>query len=132
MGNPKVLVFDEPTVGLDPKQIIEIRNLIRTLGREHTVILSSHILSEVQAVCDRVVILDAGKVLCDEKTDSISRTIQQNTRIRVSVCGPQKEVLEAAAGSSRRAQCHGYGRAGTGQFFLFCRICPRYRRDAKG
>ena len=69
VGNPKVLVFDEPTVGLDPKQIIEVRNLIRTLGREHTVILSSHILPEVQAVCDRVVILDGGKVLCDEKTE---------------------------------------------------------------
>ncbi len=95
IGNPGVLVLDEPTVGLDPKQIIEVRNLIRTLGREHTVILSSHILSEVQAVCDRVVILDGGRVLCDEKTDSISRTIQQNSRIRVSVCGPGREVLEA-------------------------------------
>ena len=98
IGNPGVLVLDEPTVGLDPKQIIEVRNLIRTLGREHTVILSSHILSEVQAVCDRVVILDQGKVLCDERTDSISRTIQQNARIRVSICGPGREVVETLRG----------------------------------
>ena len=95
IGNPKVLILDEPTVGLDPKQIIEVRSLIRTLGREHTVILSSHILSEVQAVCDRVVILDGGKVLCDERVDSISRVVQQSLRFRATVCGPRQEVLSA-------------------------------------
>ena len=65
VGNPKVLIFDEPTVGLDPKQIIEVRNLIRTLGREHTVILSTHILSEVQSVADRIIIINEGKRLAD-------------------------------------------------------------------
>ena len=58
VGNPRVIIFDEPTVGLDPKQIIEIRNLIRSLGKDHTVILSTHILQEVQAVCDRIVIIN--------------------------------------------------------------------------
>ena len=62
IGNPKVIIFDEPTIGLDPKQIIEIRNLIRTLGKGHTVILSTHILQEVQAVCDRIVIINKGKI----------------------------------------------------------------------
>ena len=95
VGNPKVLILDEPTVGLDPKQIIEVRNLIRTLGREHTVILSSHILSEVQAVCDRVVILDGGKVLCNERVDSISRVVQRSLRFRATICGPRAEVLSA-------------------------------------
>lgn len=95
VGNPKVLIFDEPTVGLDPKQIIEVRNLIRTLGRTHTVILSTHILSEARAVCDRIVIINEGRVLADERTDSISRTLNENTRYGVKICGPQKEVAEA-------------------------------------
>lgn len=95
IGNPKVLVFDEPTVGLDPKQIIEVRNLIRTLGREHTVILSTHILSEVQAVCDRIVIINEGKILADEKADNISSAINKNTRYKLKICGPQREVLAA-------------------------------------
>lgn len=98
VGNPKVLIFDEPTVGLDPKQIIEVRNLIRTLGRDHTVILSTHILSEVQAVCDRIVIINEGKILADEQTENITRTINENVKYRVKICGPQREVLEALRG----------------------------------
>ena len=70
-----VIIFDEPTVGLDPKQIIEIRNLIRTLGKEHTVILSTHILQEVQAVCDRIVIINKGKIVADEKTEKAALDI---------------------------------------------------------
>lgn len=95
VGNPKVLIFDEPTVGLDPKQIIEVRNLIRTLGREHTVILSTHILSEVQSVADRIIIINDGKVLANEKTENINRTINENVRYMVKICGPQNEVLAA-------------------------------------
>ena len=88
VGNPKVLIFDEPTVGLDPKQIIEVRNLIRTLGRDHTVILSTHILSEVQSVADRIIIINEGKVLADEKTESINRAINESVRYMVKICGP--------------------------------------------
>lgn len=124
VGNPKVLILDEPTVGLDPKQIIEVRNLIRTLGREHTVILSSHILSEVQAVCDRVVILDNGKVLCDEKTNSISRAVQQNTRIRVRVCGPQKEVLEALRAVPQVSSAMATGERERDSFSYFVESAP--------
>ena len=93
VGNPKVIIFDEPTVGLDPKQIIEIRNLIRGLGREHTVILSTHILQEVQAVCDRIVIINKGKIVANEKTENISNVVANNRRFNVKVVGPQKEVL---------------------------------------
>ena len=100
VGNPKVLIFDEPTVGLDPKQIIEVRNLIRTLGREHTVILSTHILSEVQAVADRIIIINEGKLLADEKTENINRTINESSRYMLKICGPQREVLEALKGVS--------------------------------
>ena len=93
IGNPKVIIFDEPTVGLDPKQIIEIRNLIRNLGREHTVILSTHILQEVQAVCDRIIIINKGKIVADERTENISRVVENNRRFNAKICGPQREIL---------------------------------------
>ena len=93
IGNPKVIIFDEPTVGLDPKQIIEIRNLIRSLGKSHTVILSTHILQEVQAVCDRIVIINKGKIVANEKTENIANVMSQNRRFNVKIVGPQKDVL---------------------------------------
>ncbi len=93
IGNPKVIIFDEPTVGLDPKQIIEIRNLIRGLGKEHTVILSTHILQEVQAVCDRIMIINKGKIVANEKTENISRMVENNRRFNIKVVGPRREVL---------------------------------------
>lgn len=95
VGNPQVIIFDEPTVGLDPKQIIEIRSLIRDLGRDHTIILSTHILQEVQAVCDRIVIINKGKIVADEKTENINRAVQSNRRFNVKICGPNREVLSA-------------------------------------
>ncbi len=93
IGSPEVIIFDEPTVGLDPKQIIEVRNLLRNLGKDHTVILSTHILQEVQAVCDRIVIINKGKIVADELTENITRAVDSNRRFTVKVCGPQKEVL---------------------------------------
>ncbi|MBQ8146151.1 MAG: ATP-binding cassette domain-containing protein [Clostridia bacterium] len=93
IGNPKFIIFDEPTVGLDPVQIIEIRNLIRGLGKKHTVILSTHILSEVQAICDRVIIINEGKIVANEKTADLNRVVGQSAKIKVKVAGPNKEVL---------------------------------------
>lgn len=72
VGNPPVLILDEPTVGLDPKQIIEIRTLIKKLGKNHTVILSSHILSEVQAVCDKIIVINEGKIVADDTETNLS------------------------------------------------------------
>lgn len=95
IGNPPVIIFDEPTVGLDPKQIIEIRNLIRNLGQTHTVILSTHILSEVQAICDRIIIINEGKIIADEKTENITRVVEENRQYTMKICGPQREVLSA-------------------------------------
>ena len=91
VGNPNILIFDEPTAGLDPKQIIEIRNLTRKLGRTHTIMVSSHILAEMQSVCDRVVIINEGKILADEKVNEISQAVQQNKRLRIKVCGTQRD-----------------------------------------
>ncbi len=100
VGNPEVIIFDEPTVGLDPKQIIEIRSLIRTLGKKHTVILSTHILQEVQAVCDRILIINKGKLVADELTENITRAVQSGRRMSVKICGPAREVLQTLRGMS--------------------------------
>ncbi len=94
VGNPPVLIFDEPTVGLDPKQIIDIRNLIKKLGKEHTIILSTHILSEVQAICDRIVVINKGSIVANEKTENLSRAVQDKRRFTYNICGPQNEVLK--------------------------------------
>lgn len=95
IGDPKVIIFDEPTVGLDPKQILEVRNLIRSLGGKHTVILSTHILAEVQAVCEKIVIIHRGSIIACEKTDELSRVMEDNAHYRYAVCGAQKDVLAA-------------------------------------
>ena len=92
VGDPKVLVFDEPTVGLDPKQIVEVRSLIRSLGGRHTVILSTHILSEVQAACDRIIIIHNGKIVANEKTAEISKAVTNISRLTLKICGPEKDV----------------------------------------
>ena len=93
IGNPKIIILDEPTVGLDPQQVIDIRNLVRNLGKKHTVILSTHIMQEVQAVCDRIIVINNGKIIADEKTASFNNAVNQNTKYRVKIAGPQKEVL---------------------------------------
>lgn len=93
IGNPKVLIFDEPTIGLDPKQIIEIRNLIRHLGKDHTVILSTHILPEVQAVCDRIVIINKGKLVANEKTENLINAVEGTKRLVAKIVGPEDAVL---------------------------------------
>ena len=95
IGDPKVVIFDEPTVGLDPKQILAVRNLLRTLAKRHTVILSTHILAEVQAVCERVIIINKGKIIADERTDNIVRAIEDGYRYRIKICGPEREVAAA-------------------------------------
>ena len=94
VGNPNVLILDEPTVGLDPKQIIEIRTLIRKLGKNHTVILSSHILSEVQAVCDRVVVINQGKIVADDTADNLSNALTADHKLIARIDGPREEVIK--------------------------------------
>ena len=95
IGNPPVIILDEPTVGLDPKQIIEMRNLIRGLGKKHTVILSSHVLSEIQAVCDRIVVINKGKLVADENTTDITTNLTGVKRIQMHIDGDESVVLPA-------------------------------------
>jgi len=88
VGNPEVLVLDEPTVGLDPKQIIEIRNLIKDLGKKHTVILSSHILTEVKAVCDRIVIINQGTIAAIDTPEGLSRQMGRANKLSMTPRAP--------------------------------------------
>ena len=94
LGNPPVLILDEPTVGLDPKQIIEIRNLIKNLGRNHTVVLSSHILPEVQAVCERILVINKGVIVADGTPDKLSHDLSSDHRLIARIEGPEHEVLQ--------------------------------------
>ena len=94
IGNPEVLILDEPTVGLDPKQIIEIRTLIKQLGKNHTVILSSHILSEIQAVCERIIIINKGIIAADGKPDALSALLSNEHSVVIRVDGPEAEVTK--------------------------------------
>ncbi len=94
VGNPNVLILDEPTVGLDPKQIIEIRTLIKKLGRNHTVILSSHILSEVQAVCDKIVVISEGKIVANDTEDNLSKKLSADHRLSVRIEGDKDKIIK--------------------------------------
>jgi ABC-2 type transport system ATP-binding protein len=95
IGNPPVLILDEPTVGLDPKQIIEVRNLIKSLGKNHTVILSSHILPEIQAVADRILVVNRGKLVADGTPFELEHSMSAEHHLTVRMEGAQAEVEKA-------------------------------------
>ena len=95
LGSPKLIILDEPTVGLDPAQVIEIRKLIRELGKAHTVILSSHILSEVQAVCSQVLILAKGRLVAVGAPDELGEKLSSGSCLKATVLGDGQTVLKA-------------------------------------
>jgi len=95
MGYPKLIIMDEPTVGLDPKQIIEMRDVIKRLGKKHTVILSSHILSEVSAVCDRIMIINKGKIMASDTAEHLSSKLSHGNIMSVRVKGEEARVVNA-------------------------------------
>ena len=93
VSNPKVIILDEPTVGLDPKQVVEIRELIKKLGKDHTVILSSHILSEVSQICNRVVIINKGEVVAIDTPDNLERKVANKNIVYVTVEDNENKVI---------------------------------------
>ncbi len=95
LGEPKLLILDEPTVGLDPNQIIEIRDLVKSLGKSHTIILSSHVLSEIQSVCDRVIVINNGKVVADDTTANLSSRLSAENRLVLTIEGEKDSVIAA-------------------------------------
>jgi ABC-2 type transport system ATP-binding protein len=94
VGNPEILILDEPTVGLDPKQIIEIRSLIKELAKEHTVILSSHILSEVSAICDQIMIISHGKLVACDTPDNLSRNVEGTITLKLSILDKENKAMQ--------------------------------------
>lgn len=94
LGEPEVIILDEPTVGLDPKQIIEVRGLIKKLGEKHTVILSSHILSEVQAVCDEIMIISKGQLVACDSPDGLMGLMNGNSRLELTVLGTKEQLSQ--------------------------------------
>ena len=95
LGYPPIIILDEPTVGLDPKQIIEIRDLIKSLGKKHTVILSSHILSEVSAVCDYVMIIAKGQLVASDTPENLSKLMLGSNTVTCTVHGTRKQLVPA-------------------------------------
>lgn len=116
VNNPGTLILDEPTVGLDPKQIIEIRSLIKRLGKNHTVILSSHILPEIQAVCDRIVVINKGKIVANEKATTLAAGLSENLNLRLRVEGNEAEVKKILGGIPQIKRLTSLREAETGVF----------------
>lgn len=98
LGDPPILILDEPTAGLDPAQIVEVRRFIRSLSKKHTVILSSHILSEVQAICDRIVVINNGKIAVNDLTSNLSRKVAGENKLTVVIEGNQTAVYTMLKG----------------------------------
>lgn len=98
LGNPKVIILDEPTVGLDPIQIIEIRDLIKELGKTHTVVFSSHILSEVQAICDMILIISKGKLIAFDKPENLEKLLLTSNEIIITSDASEDEIKEILSG----------------------------------
>lgn len=96
VGNPKVLILDEPTVGLDPKQVIQIRNLIKSLGKDHTIILSSHILSEVSQICEKVIIINKGNLIAVDTPENLESKVKTGNVLLVTVEDPEKKIESVA------------------------------------
>lgn len=130
IGNPDVLILDEPTVGLDPKQIIEIRNLIAKLGKNHTIILSSHILSEIQAVCKRVIIINRGQIIADDTPDNLSAKLTKDHSLVARIVCDEEEMYSAlkSVKGVRRVSSLGRKEAGTYDFH----IVPEDGADIRG
>ena len=131
IGNPPVLILDEPTVGLDPKQIIEIRNLITRLGKNHTVILSSHILSEVQAVCERILVVNNGKLVADGAADKLAHDLSSEHMLIARIEGDRNEVEHALYALERvqNVTCFGEKEKGVFEFRIEAKDEADIRRD---
>lgn len=120
LGDPPILILDEPTAGLDPAQIVEVRRFIRSLSKKHTVILSSHILSEVQAICDRIVVINNGKIAANDLTSNLSRKVSGENKLTVVIEGNQTAVytmLKGIAGVSEVIR-HGMTERGCYEYTL--------------
>ncbi len=124
LGAPDVLVLDEPTVGLDPRQITEVRQLIKGFGAEHTVILSTHILPEVSMICSRVLIVDGGQVIAEDTPENLTRRLRGGEAIQLEVRGPRAAVAAALKSVPRvtAVQVDGAPRDGVAVYNVACEL----------
>lgn len=132
LGYPQILILDEPTVGLDPKQMIEIRELIRSLSKEHTIILSSHILTEVSAVCDHIMIIADGRLVADDTTENLEKMQDHGeAKLELTVKGQKEAVKEALGGLSGVDDIKITARESKegGREESFCDVCLRVAPD---
>jgi len=130
LGNPDILILDEPTVGLDPKQIIDIRNLIKDLGKKHTVILSSHILPEIQAVCERVIVINKGKLIADGTPAELSKKLAGNNRVVARISGDEKAAKNTIRAMANVEEVMPLGQKEDGAFEF--EIIPKEGVDIRG
>ncbi|MBW2090873.1 MAG: ATP-binding cassette domain-containing protein [Deltaproteobacteria bacterium] len=93
LHEPEVLILDEPTIGIDPRQVVQIRQLIKELGQEHTVILSTHILAEVSMICERIMIMDRGKIMAVDSAENLSQRLKGTQRIEIEIKGPAETIV---------------------------------------
>lgn len=131
MGYPEVIILDEPTVGLDPMQIIEIRDLIKTLSKKHTIILSSHILSEVSAVCDVVMIINKGKLIVSDTPENLSHHMSGSNGLELQIKG-EKSIIERALKSISKITKLEYGKSeekGIVSVNVYCKESDDIRED---
>ena len=100
IGDPEILILDEPTVGLDPKQILEIRNVIKDLGKNRTIILSSHILPEISAICERVIIINKGRIVAEDTPENLSKKLTNDNKFVVRIAGNKQEIEDVVSSIS--------------------------------
>lgn len=120
VGEPKILILDEPTVGLDPKQITEIRNLIKELGKTHTVILSSHILSEVSQICNKVIIINKGKIIAIDTPENLENKVINNNSVYITVEDPENkmETIQQKIKNIKKVELIAKNEDGTKQYVI--------------
>ena len=122
LGDPKVIILDEPTVGLDPQQLIEIRELIRELGRERTVMLSSHIMQEISAVCDTLIIIANGRLVAEDTPDNLARMAEHTQTLRLSVRAEAERAREVIAHAGDGLEVLSHRTVGEGETELEIRV----------
>jgi len=120
VGDPELLILDEPTVGLDPMQIIDIRNVISELGKKKTLFISSHILSEISAVCDRVLIINKGKIVAEDTPENLSKLVSGKNKYTVRIEGEKNRIEEILSGISEieRYEYKGEGEEGASDYIV--------------
>ncbi len=131
IGDPKLLILDEPTVGLDPMQIIDIRNVISELGKKKTLFISSHILSEISAVCDRVLIINKGKLIAEDTPDNLAEKVSGKNEYVVRIEGEKDSIEASFANLSgiERFECKGVGEEGAYDYIIQAKNGRDIRRE---